>query len=114
MRTPDTAHTSSWRLSLHVGALLVCLLAASGETLTRGSWRPYANPSVLVTLGMSKGEVLLKAGQPDLREVVSYGTEGLQNRTVWTYLRSGHSPAVTTLTFQGNRLVRIETDLLNP
>jgi hypothetical protein len=114
MRIPCTAHTFSWRLALLMGTFLVCLVATDGETLTRSSWRPYTNPSVLITLGMSKGEVLLKAGEPDLREVVSHGTEGFQSRTVWTYLRSGHDAAVTTLTFRGNRLVRIETDLFKP
>lgn len=114
MRTVGKACIVHWRLLLLLGILLTSLAVSSGEALTRGSWRPYNNPSVLVTLGMGKGEVLLKAGSPDLREVISHGTHGFQNRTVWTYLRTGHNAAVTTLTFQGDRLVRIETSLMKP
>ena len=77
------------------------------------SWRPYANPQVLVTLGMTKAEVLLKAGSPAFEETLSHGTDGHRNLTVWTYMQTGHNTSVTNLTFQGNKLVRIET-ALNP
>jgi Protein of unknown function (DUF2845) len=86
------------------------------ETVLPGntnSWRPYTNPQVLVTLGMSKAEVLLKAGGPASEEVVSYGTDGHRNQTVWAYVQTGHNASVTTLTFQGNRLARIDIKL-NP
>src|SRR5262245_8162880 len=55
------------------------------ETVLPGntnSWRPYTNSQVLVTLGMSKAEVLLKAGNPALEDVVSHGTDGHLNQTV--------------------------------
>jgi Protein of unknown function (DUF2845) len=77
------------------------------------TWRPYTNPSVLVTLGMAKAEVLLKAGKPALEELLSQGTDGHLNLTAWTYIRAGHNAATTVLTFQGNKLVRIDTKL-NP
>jgi hypothetical protein len=77
------------------------------------SWRPYVNPQVLVTLGMTKAEVLLKAGNPALEEVVSLGTDGHLNQSVWTYVQTGHNASVTTLTFQGNKLARIDIKL-NP
>jgi hypothetical protein len=78
-----------------------------------GSWRPYANPQVLVTLGMSKAEVLLKAGNPLQEEVVSQGTDGHLNQTIWTYVQTGHNASVTTLTFLGHKLARIDVKL-NP
>jgi len=77
------------------------------------SWRPYSNELVLVTLGMTKGEVLLKAGPPALDEVISLGTDGHFTRSVWTYIRPGFNASVTTLTFQGNTLVRIDIKLSN-
>jgi hypothetical protein len=86
------------------------------ETIVPGdtnSWRPYTNPHILVTLGMSKAEVLLKAGKPALEEVVSQGTDGHLNLTVWTYIQTGYNASVTTLTFQGNKLARIDIKL-NP
>jgi len=79
------------------------------------SWRPYVNDRVLVTLGMTKGEVLLKAGQPTTPpETVSLGTDGHPSITVWTYIRTGYNEEVATLTFSGNRLVKIELNLLKP
>jgi hypothetical protein len=104
-RTPLRRYTSSD--SHHSG---------STETVLPGnanSWRPYTNPQVLVTLGMSKAEVLLKAGNPTLEDVVSHGTDGHLNQTVWTYVQTGHNASVATLTFQGNRLARIDVKL-NP
>jgi hypothetical protein len=67
-----------------------------------------------VTLGMSKGEVLLKAGQPATTEIVSVGTDGHPSITVWTYIRSGYDEEVANLTFSGNKLVKIELNLLKP
>ena len=96
-------------------AMLVSLSAVStlADSFTPSSWRPYSNPSLLVTLGMSKGEVLIKAGSPALEETISYGTDGHLNQTVWTYVKTGHNASVTVLTFQGNKLVKIETTLSN-
>jgi hypothetical protein len=48
------------------------------------TWRPYTNPQVLVTLGMAKAEVLLKAGKPALEELLSQGTDGHLSLTAWT------------------------------
>lgn len=75
------------------------------------SWRPYTNPQVLVTLGMNKAEVLLKAGRPALEDVISQGTDGHLTQTVWTYVQAGHNASVATLTFQGNKLARIDIKL---
>lgn len=78
---------------------------------TNSTWRPYSNPQALVTTGMSKGEVLLKAGKPDLEDLESHGTDGHLSLLVWTYVQTGHNASVTTLTFQGNKLIRINTKL---
>lgn len=88
-------------------------LAVAGST-TASSWRPFTNPSTLITLGMGKAEVLLKAGPPALQEVISHGTDGALSLTVWTYLKTGHNAATSTLTFRGNTLVRIEITLIQP
>ena len=100
-----------WRVLV---ALLVSIFlsATAAAALTQSTWRPYNNPHVLVQVGMSKGEVLLKAGQPDMSEIISLGTDGFPSMSVWTYLRSGHNAAVATLTFRGERLVRIETAIV--
>jgi hypothetical protein len=60
---------------------------------------------------MTKAEVLLKAGSPAFEETLSHGTDGHLSLTVWTYVQTGYNASVTNLTFQGNKLVRIETIL---
>jgi hypothetical protein len=63
---------------------------------------------------MSKGAVLVKAGNPATKEVISLGTDGYPSISVWTYIRTGHNAATASLTFRGDRLVKIETHLLKP
>ena len=92
----------------------LCISAASAGSVSPNSWRPYINDRVLVTLGMPKGEVLLKAGEPANKELVSIGTDGHPSITVWTYIRTGYNEEVATLTFSGNRLVKIELNLVKP
>src|SRR5262249_42683939 len=92
----------------------LCLFAASADSASPNSWRPYTDPTVLVTLGMSKGEVLVKAGQPATTELVSIGTDGNPSITVWTYFRTGYNAEVANLTFSGKKLVKIELNLLQP
>jgi hypothetical protein len=106
------------RISLLLAVTLAALVTFYAPGLfagpiTQTSWRPYLNPSLLVTLGMNKGEVLVKAGSPALEEVVSHGTDGHLNLTVWTYIKTGHNASVTVLTFQGNKLTKIEVSLSN-
>jgi hypothetical protein len=92
----------------------LCITNASAGSVSPNSWRPYMDPSVLVTLGMTKGEVLVKAGQPATTELISLGTDGFPSITVWTYIRTGYNAEVVTLTFSGNKLVKIELNLLKP
>ena len=103
------------RTFILLGAILTVVVAlatgSDAESFTQGSWRPYINSSVLVNLGMSKGEVLVKAGPPALDEVISHGTDGHVTITAWTYIKTGHNASVTVLTFHGNKLVRIEVTL---
>ena len=96
------------------GTMWLCIAAASAGSVSPNSWRPYIDPSILVTLGMSKGEVLVKAGQPATTELVSVGTHGHPSITVWTYIRTGHNQEVANLTFSGNKLVKIELNLVRP
>jgi hypothetical protein len=102
-----------WSASLFLTVTLGFYISvASAGSVSPNSWRPYVNERVLVTLGMPKGEVLLKAGQPATTETVSLGTDGHPSITVWTYIRTGHNEEVATLTFSGNRLVKIELNLV--
>ena len=104
-----------WSTSLCLAVTLwVYISTASAGSVSPNSWRPYVNDRVLVTLGMPKGEVLLKAGEPANKELVSIGTDGHSSITVWTYIRTGYNEEVATLTFSGNRLVKIELNLLKP
>jgi len=57
---------------------------------------------------------MIKAGQPATTELVSVGTDGHPSITVWTYIRTGHNEEVANLTFSGNKLVKIELNLLKP
>lgn len=102
------------RLRRGFAVLAVCLtvVATTAGALTQSTWRPYTNPNVLVRLGMTKGEVLLKAGEPQTTEIISLGTDGFASVSVWTYIRTGHNAAVATLTFKGSRLVSINTDIV--
>jgi hypothetical protein len=63
---------------------------------------------------MTKGEVLVKAGQPATTELISVGTDGFPSITVWTYIRTGYNAEVANLTFSGNKLIKIELNLLKP
>ena len=92
----------------------LCMTTASAGPVSPNSWRPYVDSRVLVTLGMSKGEVLVKAGQPATTELISLGTDGFPSITVWTYIRTGYNAEVANLTFNGNKLVKIELNLLKP
>jgi hypothetical protein len=92
----------------------LCISAASAGSVNPNSWRPYSDATVLVTLGMTKGEVLVKAGQPTTTELVSLGTNGHPSISVWTYIRTGYNEEVASLTFSGNKLVKIELNLLQP
>ena len=105
----------AWATGLCLAITLwLCLSAASAGSVSPNSWRPYSDPTVLVTLGMSKGEVLVKAGKPATTELVSVGTDGHLSITVWTYIRTEHNEEVANLTFSGNKLVKIELNLLKP
>ena len=92
--------------------LCLCLAAAAAGSVSPGSWRPYSDETVLVTIGMTKGEVLVKAGQPTTTELIALGTDGHPSITVWTYIRTGYNAEVASLTFRGNTLVKIELNLL--
>ena len=109
----------NFRLSQVGICAFACLLIwwmslTSAQALQQSTWRPFANRAVLVTLGMSKGEVLLKAGEPDLADVISYGVYSPRSVTVWTYIRTGHNAAIATLTFRGNTLTRIDVEIVHP
>ena len=99
-------------VALLVCTMWLCISTAAAGSVSPNSWRPYTDSTVLVTLGMSKGEVLLKAGEPATTEMISVGTDGHPSVTVWTYIRPGYNQEVANLTFSGNKLVKIELNLL--
>jgi hypothetical protein len=101
-------------VALLAGTMWLCISAVAAGSVTPNSWRPYTDSTVLVTLGMSKGEVLLKAGQPATTELVSVGTDGNPSITVWTYIRTDYNKEVANLTFSGDKLVKIELNLVGP
>ncbi len=94
--------------------LMLWALLSNAYALQQSAWRPFANHAVLVTLGMSKGEVLLKAGEPSLVDVMSHEIHHLRTITVWTYIRPGHNAAIATLTFSSNTLTKIEIKIVHP
>ena len=89
----------------------LCITSAFADPMTPTAWRPHIDPTVLVTLGMSKGEVRMKAGQPATTGAISRGKKGSSSGTVWTYIRTGHNAEVANLIFNGNKLVKIELNL---
>src|SRR5919199_759255 len=93
-------------VALLAGTIWLYHSATPADPVSPNSWRPYTDPTVLVTLGMSKGEVLAKAGQPATTDLVSVGTDGAPSITVWTYVRTGYNQEVANLTFSDNRLIK--------
>lgn len=86
-------------------ALLVLALAtpAGAETMRCGSG--------LVSLGDRTFEVLQKCGEPVHRDLVGYtlGSYDRREFTVEEWVYGPNNGMLSILTFEGNRLVRIET-----
>ena len=103
---------------------LVFLLAATSVTLPSlvhpgdstpfqlaqgfSSWRPYANPNRLISVGMNKGEVLAIAGAPNHEESYYQSVGGrLVRVSDWYYIQTGLNPETTLLKFVEENLVSI-------
>ena len=103
---------------------LVSLLAATSVTLPSlvhpgdstpfqfaqgfSSWRPYANPNRLISVGMNKGEVLAIAGAPNHEESYYQSAGGrLARVSDWYYIQTGLNPETTLLKFVQESLVTI-------
>ena len=103
---------------------LVFLLAATSVTLPSlvhpgdstpfqlaqgfSSWRPYANPNRLISVGMNKGEVLAIAGAPNHEESYYQSVgRGLLRISDWYYVQTGLNPETTLLKFVQESLVTI-------
>src|SRR5438132_11383746 len=95
---------------------LVFLLAATSVTLPSlvhpgdstpfqfaqgfSSWRPYANPNRLISVGMNKGEVLAIAGAPNHEESYYQSAGGRLTRvTVWHYNLNGLNPETSVVKY---------------
>lgn len=95
---------SKWLAGL---ALLMASLAANADTMRCGS--------KLVSVGDRAFEVLRKCGEPDQRDEVGYLLGGYDRRELrideWIY--GPRNGMLSILTFEGNRLVRIETQRAN-
>jgi len=105
---------------------LVFLLAATSVTLPSlvhpgdstpfqfaqgfSSWRPYANPNRLISVGMNKGEVLAIAGAPNHEESYYQSAGGrLARVSDWYYIQTGLNPETTLLKFVQENLVSIRS-----
>ena len=105
---------------------LVSLLAATSVTLPSlvrpgdstpfqlaqgfSSWRPYANPNRLISVGMNKGEVLAIAGAPNHEESYYQSAGGrLARVSDWYYIQTGLNPETTLLKFVQENLVSIRS-----
>ncbi len=105
---------------------LVSLLAATPVTLPSlvrpgdstpfqlaqgfSSWRPYANPNRLISVGMNKGEVLAIAGAPNHEESYYQSAGGrLVRVSDWYYIQTGLNPETTLLKFVQENLVSIRS-----
>jgi len=72
------------------------------------SWRPYANPNRLISVGMNKGEVLAIAGAPNHEESYYQSVgRGLLRISDWYYVQTGLNPETTLLKFVQESLVTI-------
>jgi outer membrane protein assembly factor BamE (lipoprotein component of BamABCDE complex) len=72
------------------------------------SWRPYANPNRLISVGMNKGEVLAIAGTPNHEESYYQSAGGrLARVSDWYYIQTGLNPETTLLKFVQENLVSI-------
>lgn len=89
------------------GLLLLASVSANADTFRCGS--------KLVSVGDRAFEVLRKCGEPDQRDAVGYLLGGYDRRELrideWIY--GPRNGMLSILTFEGNRLVRIETQRAN-
>jgi len=87
---------------LSLALLLGCASAAQGETLRCGSQ--------LVSVGDRAFEVEQKCGEPAFRDLVGYTLGPYQRRelTIEEWVYGPSHGMLTILTFEGNRLTRIE------
>ena len=65
----------------------------------------------LLQNGMTKGEVLAKAGSPALKSAGRKTHSSAGKKEVWTYYMNDTfgTPSIVTVTFQGNEVVKVGT-----
>lgn len=98
-------------LNLNLCLSLLSLLLFAEPALADPTWRTPSG--ALITTGMSKAEVMAHAGPPDFAENLSCEGSTQIKTSAWYYL-VGQSPnrEAVTLTFEGTRLIGIETQLV--
>ncbi len=64
----------------------------------------------LLQNGMTKGEVLAKAGKPELKSTGHKTRGSAGKKEVWTYYMNDTfgTPSIVSVTFQGDQVVKVE------
>ena len=96
--------------AIAVAGLILATVTASQAT-DLGSWRPFNRSTELVTLGMSKAVVHMKAGPPQATGLGTLDIDGIPLSDTWLYIRSGPLASIARLTFSGDRLINIDVQL---
>ena len=91
-------------------ACLLCLAFAHAAQAIGDSWRTPSGK--LITLGMSKVEVIEKAGPPDFAEEFTGDNADIRKTLFYYYVRNRASRQAVILTFTGARLSDIQVDII--
>lgn len=64
----------------------------------------------LLQNGMTRGEVLAKAGKPELKSAGRKTHNSAGKMEVWTYYMNDTfgTPSIVTVTFQGNEVIKVD------
>lgn len=91
-------------------AMAILAGGGSAAAMAADSWR--APEGKIITVGMSKAEVLVYAGPPDYSEVISCPEGGIQRSAFYYLIDAPPNRQAVTIEFQGTRVERIDTEII--
>ena len=64
----------------------------------------------LLQNGMTKGEVLDKAGKPKMKDIIRRAGVNAEKKEVWTFFVNDTfgTPSIVSVTFEGNSVIKVE------
>jgi outer membrane protein assembly factor BamE (lipoprotein component of BamABCDE complex) len=92
----------------HVFVILIMSFLLAPTVLSADSFRLESGQ--LLQNGMTKGEVLDKAGKPKMKDTIRRAGVNTEKKEVWTYFVNDTfgTPSIVSVTFEGNSVVKVE------